>query len=133
MKLPIQFIIYLIVGGWNTLFGIGLYAVCYHLFGGQVHYLVIAVPVNIVAITNAYICYKVFVFKTCGNYLHEYLKCFLVYGVGALVAMGLLWVLVTFAAICPDWANLFATGFVAVVSYFGHKYFSFRQPVKSHD
>ena len=67
---------YLVSGGWNTLFGLGLYTLCFWLWGNKVHYLLLSVLVNIAAITNAFLCYKLFVFRTRGNWLKEYLKCY---------------------------------------------------------
>lgn len=116
---------YLIVGGWNTLFGMALYYLGYWLYGEHVHYLLLAVPVNILSITNAFICYKLFVFRTRGNWLQEYLKCYVVYGGGTLVSMTLLWLLKEFLGMNPVVANAVATVLVVVCSYFGHKYFSF--------
>ena len=116
---------YLISGGWNTVFGLGLYALVYHLWGKQVHYMALTIPVNIAAITNAFLCYKLFVFRTKGNWLKEYLKCYLVYGAGTLSGMGLLWLLVALFKINPVFANFLSTAVVVTASYFGHKYFSF--------
>ena len=119
---------YLAVGGWNTLFGIGLYALVYRLFGGRVHYLLLAVPVNVAAITNAFLCYKLFVFRTKGRWLREYLRCYLVYGSGTLAGMGLLWLFAGVFGMSPVYANTLGTAIVVVASYFGHKYFSFARP-----
>lgn len=116
---------YLISGGWNTLFGLGLYALVYRIWGGKVHYMLLTVPVNIAAITNAFLCYKLFVFRTKGNWLKEYLKCYLVYGTGTLAGMGLLWLFVTLFKLNPVIANFLSTAVVVTASYFGHKYFSF--------
>lgn len=118
---------YLIVGGWNTLFGVGLYTLIYELWGTRANYLGWAVAVNILAITNAYLCYKFFVFRTKGNYLREYLKCYAVYGAGALLGMAGLFLLVSVAGMNPVWANILLTGITVVLSYFGHRYFSFRR------
>ena len=116
---------YLISGGWNTLFGLGLYSLVYWLWGDKVHYMLLTIPVNIAAITNAFLCYKIFVFRTKGNWLKEYFKCYLVYGTGTLAGMGLLWLLVSLFKINPAVGNVIATGLVVIGSYFGHKYFSF--------
>jgi len=48
--------------GWNTVFGPGVYALAYHLWHARVHYLVLVDPCNIIAITNAYVCYKLLCF-----------------------------------------------------------------------
>lgn len=123
-----EVIAYLVSGGWNTLFGIGLYSLVYWLWGGKVHYMLLTVPVNIAAITNAFLCYKLFVFRTKGNWLKEYLKCYLVYGGGTLSGMALLWIFAECFALNPMIANIISTAVVIIASYFGHKYFSFRKP-----
>ncbi|MBE6386623.1 MAG: GtrA family protein [Lentisphaerae bacterium] len=122
-----QALAYLATGAWNTLFGIGIYSVLYQLFGKSVHYMILAVPANILAITNAFLCYKLFVFRTKGNWIKEYFKCYIVYGTGTLSGMFLLWLLVKTCCINPVAANIIATGIVVAVSFFGHKYFSFKK------
>jgi len=122
---------YIAVGGWNTVFGMGVYAALYWLYGEKVHYLLLAVPSNIMAITNAYVCYKLFVFKTEGcNVLWEYLRCYLVYGGGALAGAGLMYACTEILSINPAVSNVAATALVTMASYVGHKYFSFRKTTK---
>jgi putative flippase GtrA len=53
-------------------------------------YLYAAVLSNFIAISVAFLGYKWFVFKTHGNYLHEWLRCFVVYGAAALPSLLLL-------------------------------------------
>ena len=126
MKTWVQMILYLAAGGWNTVFGLGLYWLAYRLFGERVHYMVIAVAVNVLAITNAFLCYKLLVFRTKGNWLREYVKCWIVYGGGALASMALMWLMVGLSGLNPVLANFIGTVIVVVASYFGHKFFSFR-------
>jgi putative flippase GtrA len=86
-----QFLRYLMVGVFNTVFGYTTFALTLHLLThlAPQRYLyltviaasVLCTPLNI---TVAYFGYKLFVFKTRGNYLREWLKCFGVYGVGML-------------------------------------------------
>ncbi len=129
---------YLVVGGWNTLFGVAVYAALFGIFSKWLGlkimimekdylYLVLAVPSNILAVTNAYICYKIFVFRTKGNIVREYFRCYLVYGTSMLLGMGGLYVLVTWLKFNPVAANILLTGITVVISYFGHKFFSFRK------
>ncbi len=95
-----QFFRYLCVGGLNTAFGYISFVVILTLLNAVVParllYLtvviasVLAMPLNI---TFAYFGYKFFVFRTKGNYLREWLKCFAVYGlsmVPGLVALSAL-------------------------------------------
>lgn len=60
---------YLLAGGWNTLFGIGVYALLFRLFGEAVNYLVLLIPANIIAVTGAFLTYKYIVFRTRGGRL----------------------------------------------------------------
>jgi len=124
----LQFLRYLIVGGWNTVFGMGVYAALYRLLGTHVHYLVLLIPSNVLAITNAYICYKLFVFKTRGHIFREYFRCYVVYG--GMMALGavLMFALVDGAHMPPVLANCFCIAVTTVVSYFAHRSFSFVQP-----
>jgi putative flippase GtrA len=84
-----QFVRYLCVGVFNTIFGYFSFAVILTLLNAVLParflYLTVIlasmlpVPLNI---TVAYLSYKFFVFRTKGNYLAEWLKCFAVYGSG---------------------------------------------------
>jgi len=84
-----QFARYLCVGVFNTLFGYLTFAVILTLLNAVLParflYLTVIlasmlpIPLNI---TIAYLSYKVFVFRTKGNYLGEWLRCFAVYGSG---------------------------------------------------
>ena len=86
-----QFIRYISVGLWNTFFGFCSYAAFLflftHLLPQRFLYLTVVIaslvshPINI---TMAYLCYKFIVFRTKGNYLLEWLRCFAVYGLGML-------------------------------------------------
>ena len=94
-----QFLRYLMVGGFNTLFGYCTFVLTLSLLKGippRFLYLaaplasIISTPLNI---TVAYFGYKLFVFRTKGNHLVEWLKCFAVYGTGmipGLIALGAL-------------------------------------------
>ncbi|MDR0932600.1 MAG: GtrA family protein [Victivallales bacterium] len=124
-----QFARYLLVGGWNTLFGVGLFTLAYESWGTPRNYLLIAVPSNIIAVTNAFLCYKWFVFRTHGNYWKEYIKCWTIYGSSTLLGIALLAILVELFKINPVWANILLTAVGIIWSYLGHRFFSFRNKV----
>ncbi len=121
----LQFIRYLFVGGWNTLFGVGLYAVAYYFWHEHIHYLALVIPCNILAITNAYVCYKLFVFRTRGNWLREYLRFYVVYGAAMLMGFVLMALFVELLHMHPVLASISITGITIVCSFFGHKRISF--------
>jgi putative flippase GtrA len=122
-----QVIRYLIVGGWNTVFGYSLFALLYFLLSARIHYLVIAIISSIIAITMAYAGYKIFVFKTKGNYLHEYLKFYVVYGFSMILGLILLPIFVEFLKMNVYLAQAIATIACIFVSFIGHRNFSFRK------
>jgi putative flippase GtrA len=84
---PGQFIRYLCIGVFNTVWGYISFVITLTLLNAVMParflYLtvifasIIPTPLNI---TIAYFCYKFLVFRTKGNYLREWLKCFAVYG-----------------------------------------------------
>lgn len=127
----IQFLRYVLVGGWNTVFGMVIYAALYHWLGGRVHYLVLMIPANVLAITNAYVCYKLFVFRTQGDILREYFRCYIVYGGTMVAGAAVLWVLVEWFGMSPVAANCACTLVTTVVSYLAHRNFSFKQKARS--
>ncbi len=94
-----QFFRYLMVGGFNTLFGYCTFVLTLSLLRSiPPRFLYLAAPLaSIIStpfnITVAYFGYKLFVFRTKGNHLMEWLKCFAVYGTGmipGLIALGAL-------------------------------------------
>ena len=120
-----QFIRYLLVGGWNTIFGMAIYATLHHWLGSHIHYLLLLIPANILAIANAFLCYKLFVFRTRGNALREYLRCHAVYGIMMLVGAALLFLQVECLGLHPIVANCACIVITTIISYFAHRHFSF--------
>lgn len=117
---------YLLIGVWNTIFGYFTFAALYYLFHQEIHYLILFIISNILSITNAYIGYKIFVFKTIGNYLKEYLKFYVIYGAAMLLNFILLPIVVELFHINPILAQGFLIIFNVIISYLGHKNFSFK-------
>ncbi len=118
-------ILYLVVGGWNTLFGYGVWALFEFLLHDYLHYLVILVLSWPFAVLNAYICYRVFVFRSKGRVWRELPRFSLVYVVtlcAGLLALPLL------LRTLPYNIYVIQAGYTAVVvilSYLSHKFFSF--------
>jgi putative flippase GtrA len=98
-----QFVRYLGVGMFNTIFGYMCFVVVLTLLNAilPAHLLyltvilasILSTPLNI---TVAYFGYKFLVFRTKGNYLGEWLKCFAVYGAGMIPGLVALSVLTRF-------------------------------------
>jgi len=116
---------YLVVGGWNTLFGMAAYAALYRWFGMHVHYLALLIPANVLAITNAFVCYKLLVFRTRGHWLREYFRCYVVYGSTMLLGAVLMVAFVEGLKLSPVLANCLCIPVTTVVSYLAHRTYSF--------
>lgn len=136
---PGQFVRYLLVGTWNTLFGYGVYALFTALLmhKSRFGYLYAAVLSGIVSITVAYFGYKFFVFKTRDRYWTEWLRCVLVYGTAMLPGLILLPIAVEalrhgfhLGASAPYLGGALTTGFTAFYGFLGHKHFTFRAPAQ---
>ena len=121
-----QILRYLITGGWNTLFGVLGYTLLYAWLHERVNYLVLLIPSNILAITNAFICYKLFVFKTRGNMLREYFRFYVVYGSSMLLGFVLMFILVDGFKLNPIIAQFIGVPITIAFSYFSHRNYSFR-------
>jgi putative flippase GtrA len=119
---------YLVTGIWNTAFGYAAFALLAAWLASRIHYLLIAVLANVLAITNAYVVHKVFVFNTKGHYLREYGRYYLVYGTTAVGGLALLALLVGGFALNLYLAQACVLGVQVAVSFVGHRRFSYSVP-----
>jgi len=144
-----QFVRYIIVGTWNTAFGYGMFAYFTFLFTKRsVHgYIYASALSNMIGITVAFFGYKLFVFRTKGNYLKEYARCVMVYGSAAIPGIFLLPIVknaivyatpaahnvfliaghtINLQKLSPYLAGAAITGCTIIYSFFGHRKFSFK-------
>ncbi|MGD0734027.1 MAG: GtrA family protein [Terracidiphilus sp.] len=137
-----QFLRYVLVGGFNTVFGYGLFAFLNWSFRGlgSYNYMYAAVLSNFIAISVAFLGYKWFVFRTRGNYVMEWIRCFGVYGSSALIGLIGLPILVPIfrrSLHKPEEAPYIAAAILTLItvlfSFVGHKNFSFRQKLARKD
>jgi putative flippase GtrA len=131
-----QFIRYTVVGGFNTLFGYCVFAILNWSFSGwgPYSYMFAAILGSIITISVAFLGYKWFVFRTRGNYLIEWVRCFGVYGSSVLfglVGMPILVPILRSHLHNPPLASYIAAAILTigtvVFNFFGHRSFSFRQ------
>lgn len=128
------------VGGFNTVFGYGVFALANWSFKGlgSYSYMLAFCCSSLIALTVAFLGYKWFVFRTRGNYLMEYIRCFGVYSSSMLIGLVGLPILVPIlrgALKNPEPASYLAAAILTVVSvvfsFLGHKNISFRpKPVE---
>jgi putative flippase GtrA len=128
---------YLLTGAWNTLFGYGTFALFTALLApmGRQSYILAVIPSTLINITVAFFGYKWFVFKTKGNYFREWSRCVAVYSTSIGLSMVLLPIFVFvirhrfgYESQAPYIAGAVLGVITVIVSFFGHKHISFRQP-----
>lgn len=119
-------VLYLVVGGWNTLFGYGAWAFVQLLLGGSLHYLVIVVLSWPIAVLNAYLGYRYVVFRSHGPVFRELPRFSLVYVATLVVNLALLPVALRALPLNIYAIQALFTVGVVIASYLAHKYYSFR-------
>ena len=116
---------FVVVGIWNTIFAYAAWAALQALLGDRLHYLIILVIAWPIAVLNAYLCHRRFVFHSRDSIRSELPRFSTVYVlslVASLIGLPILLQVLPF--------NIYVvqagfTGAVVVVSYLGHRSFSF--------
>jgi putative flippase GtrA len=117
---------YLIIGGYNTFIGYGIFALLWMLFGHSLHYTAILFISHVVSVANAFFCHRFIVFRKEGSVWVDFMRFNLVY-LGALVfSMLALPVLIELLNLHPLIAQAVLVIVTALVSYFLHGKFSFK-------
>jgi putative flippase GtrA len=136
---------FLIVGGWNTLFSVVLFNALYFLAGPYLRALagtggglaqsIAANDYNVVfwagwvlSVPHSTVTMKYLVFRSRGHFGRELLKAYLVYLPAQGVSSVMMWLLVGLAGLHPTLAQLCTIAVATIISYLGHKYFTFRTP-----
>ncbi|WP_206951658.1 GtrA family protein [Trinickia acidisoli] len=118
---------FLAVGAFNTAFAYCISTALYYALDRQLHIVAIGAIANVICITEAFVAYKLLVFRSRGHWLAEYLRCYVVYGGSALIGIAGLWLLVNVIGV----AFWLAQGLLMIVgiaiSYAGHDRFTFNR------
>lgn len=91
---------FLLVGGFNTIFGYLSSLIIYYYLNIYFNIIIIGVIINFVNISFSFFTYKIFVFKNSQqNWIIQYLKSFMTYGFITLVNISLMAFMVEFLAV----------------------------------
>jgi putative flippase GtrA len=140
---PGQFLRYLLIGGWNTVFAY----TCFFLMNRWLStvikaypYIVASLASSLINITVAFLGYKWYVFRTRGNYFREWIRTLTVYSGSILIStlalvpvVGLIRHTTRYQTQAPYIAAAILAVFNLIASFFGHRHFSFRKPHSSSD
>ena len=117
---------FLLIGGWNTIFGYGIFALLYLLLGDRVNYLVVALISHMIAVTQSFVSQRLFVFCTRGALLGEYLR-FHLANIGLLFfGMVALPLGIEILRLSPLITQALIVVFSVTFSFFIHRHFTFR-------
>ena len=121
---------FLMVGGFNTVFGYALFAGFYRLLFAALPfgYLLSLAASYAVAVTVAFFLYRRFVFPVVGRVRRDFLAFLGVNAVAIAVNFVLLPVLVEILGVRPLIAQAVVVVCTTLISYFGHRSISFRRP-----
>lgn len=122
---------FLVVGGWNVVFSYGMLWILDSLLRNRWHYTAILTLNWVIGVSHNLFTFKLLVFRTKGNWLREYLRSYVVYAGSFLLNLAIV------ALIMELWrprlviAQLPAIFVVTIISYVGHKYFTYRTTEES--
>jgi putative flippase GtrA len=122
-----QQILYLVVGGWNTVVSYGCFSLFYYLLHDQVYPSVILLLAYLVASINGFIGFRYLVFQSRGHPLKEYVKYQLVYGPLLALNMLVLPLALKYSSLNAYAIQAMFAVFAVVAGYVGSKYFAFRR------
>lgn len=115
-----------IIGAYNTGFAFAVFAGLVLLFP-KLSYMIVLLISHVLGVLNAYLAYRLFVFKVRGHWLRDLFRFWLVY-LGALaVNVVALPLLVSVVGLTVLLSQACVVGVVAIMSWFGHKHVSFRR------
>jgi len=122
-----QKLLYLVVGGWNTLFGYGSFAALYYLLRDRLSYAPIFIASYALAMLNAYWGYKLVVFKSPGRFHQEFPRFAIVYVIALGVNLVVFPWLTKTLGLNPYLSQAVFTVALVICTYIVNKRFSFRQ------
>lgn len=116
---------FLLVGGYNTVFGYLTFAGAYWLLHEQVHYVGLAVAAHFVAVSNSFLTQRHLVFRSTGSWSEEFLRFHVSYLAMLPVGIGLLAFFYEVAGLPMLLAQGAALLVGVVLSYVISRYFTF--------
>jgi putative flippase GtrA len=119
---------FLLTGGFNTIFGFVIFSAIQWSLGRYITYIGSLYVSHLISSTVAFATYRRYVFVVQGHMFRDFWRFQTVYIVPLIANTFLLPAIVLTSHINVYLAQGIATLVLTIVSYLGHKYFSFRRP-----
>lgn len=126
-----QRIAFLMVGATNTLIGFLWFVFFQHFVGQHVGYMVTLICAHVASVLCAFWLYRLVVFRVRGHVLRDLARFESVYLSALAVNALLLPLLVEIGGLPVIVSQLLIVTVTSMISWFGHKHFSFRRPGKT--
>jgi putative flippase GtrA len=114
---------FIFVGILNTIVGYGAFFLLLYL---NIYYILALLISHIIGVTNSFVWNKKWTFRSEGNARREGIKFFSVYGIIFMINLFILTFFVEVLKLTPQIGQVVALGICTLISFFGHKYWSFR-------
>jgi putative flippase GtrA len=118
---------FVIVGGANTVIGYGLFAGLQLAFGHVIGYIGSLYIASVIATIIAFVLHRRFTFRVTGNVVQDFLRFASVYAISLAINTAVLPILVEVVHLDPLIAQAVTIVITTLLSYTGHKLFSFRR------
>lgn len=119
--------LFLLVGGFNVVQGVGWFALFHALVGDRLPYLVVLVLTYVPSILIGFVLYRTLVFKVEGHVLKDLLRFTLVQGTALLINAASLPFFHEVLHLPLLVSQAISVVVIVVFNYVGHLYFSFRR------
>lgn len=118
---------YVLVGGWNTLFGWAVFVALQLTVGATIGYMAVLVIAQVVSIINAYLCYRWLVFRVQGSWWLDFFRFSTVYWIVFALNIVALPLMVSALGMNVILAQTVFVVVTVIASYIAHNRFSFRR------
>ncbi len=122
-----QGLLYLAVGGWNTAFGFATFAGLQFALGDTVHYLAVLTLTWVISVLEAFVAYRLVVFRVRGHVMRDLTRFTSVYVGAFLFNLAALPLAVDVMGIQVLVAQAAVVVVTVISSFFLHRRFSFRR------
>lgn len=120
---------FIVVGIWNTLFGISISFILYYYLHEVLQYMLIALLGNVIAVTMAFLAQRRLVFRSKNPILKEYFRFYSVYSLSIIFGLSALPILVGLMGMSFYVAQAIILLITVICSFLGHQRFTFNRSI----
>lgn len=128
---------FVVVGVWNTAFGLAVLWVLDSLIPYDPRSLLqkelVLIAAWVISVTQNFFTFKFLVFRSRGRWLREYVRTYMTYAVTFLLQSAMTLTISQVFRLTVFWANVPTTLAIMVLTYVGHKYFTFSESSATSD